>query len=222
MRESCQGARSPNGRFLKATHFFLIVKLYEDYTNLIAAFLIFSSCSRGASNLPSQRQRQELPAVMTVNSDPDEPAVPIDLSLTVQLVGRERRLVIAGQVKKNPGYPAAAFSEKDVRAEIVLPPGLQLSSGDRTWQGDLKGHEVGQWEAQVKPVQDGQWSVEAKAVGSAEGGRVDADTEQFYVLVQGDTMRLSLTPFRGVPPGPPPPGQSEKSKPPHRGGLSSN
>jgi hypothetical protein len=134
--------------------------------------------------------------MLTVKSSLSEPAVPIQLVLTVQLFAKKRLLKIEGRVGRHPAYPAAHFFDKQVKVQIKLPPGLQLQEGSLSWQGDLKGNEVGQVRATVRAVRDLEEAIEASVVGyAAVGGRVDADSVRFHVLAKGNVMRMSLNPF---------------------------
>jgi hypothetical protein len=142
----------------------------------------------------SRANPEEEPLV--VNSDPTDPAVPLDLSLTVRRFAEGGLLEITARVGKHSSFPAELFFDKGVKATIQLPEGLELQEGSLTWRGDLRGEEVGQFQAKVKAVRDLEATVDASARGrAAEGGRVDADQERFYVLVRGKTVRVSLNPF---------------------------
>lgn len=134
--------------------------------------------------------------VLIVNSDPTDPAVPLDLALVVRLFAKKRLLEITGRVGKHRAYPATLFFDKDVKVQIELPQGLQLQEGSLSWQGDLKGEEIGQFRATVKAVGDLEGVVEASAIGyAAVGGRVDGESVRFYVLARGKTVRIGLNPF---------------------------
>ncbi len=132
--------------------------------------------------------------VLFVNSDPTDPAVPLDLSLTVRLFAQERLLEITAKVGKHPAFPSGLFFDKDVKVQIQLPPGIELQKGKLSWQGDLRGDEIGEFQATVGAVRDLEGAIDARAIGHAEG-RIDVDEERFYVLVKGKTVKISLKPF---------------------------
>lgn len=134
--------------------------------------------------------------MLVVKSSLREPAVPLELVLTVRLFAKKRLLKIAGRIGKHPAYPAELFFDKHLKVQIKLPEGLQLQEGSLTWQGDLRGDEAGQVRATVKAVRDLEDAVEASAVGDAAvGGRVDAVSIRFHVLAKGNAMRISRDPF---------------------------
>jgi hypothetical protein len=141
----------------------------------------------------------DAPYVLVVNSDPTDPAVPLDLVLIVRLFAKERLLEITARVGKHPAYPAELFFDKDVKVQIQLPPGIELQKGKLSWQGDLRGDEIGEFQATVKAVRDLEAAVDAKASGHAEG-RIDIDDERFYVFAKGRTMKIGLNPFTKVLP----------------------
>lgn len=138
----------------------------------------------------------EAAQTLVVKSSLREPAVPIEIIVTARLFAKTRLLRIEARVGKHPAWPAAAFSDKDVKLQIKLPEELQLQEGSLSWHGDLKGDQVSQVTATVKAVRDLEKAVEVVAVGHAEeGGRVDADSVLFHVLAKGKLMRLSRNAF---------------------------
>jgi len=149
-------------------------------------------------------------AALIVNSDPTDPAVPLNLALAVRSSTREPLLEIIVQVGKHPAYPATLFFDKDVKVQLQLPPGLQLQNGNLSWRGDLKGEETGQFQVKVKAVQDMEGTVDASATGHGAGGRIDADTERFYVLVKDKTIKVSLAPLALFDPLKPGTGEQKK------------
>ena len=149
-------------------------------------------------------------AALIVNSDPTDPAVPLNLALAVRSSTREPLLEIIVQVGKHPAYPATLFFDKDVKVQLQLPPGLQLQNGNLSWRGDLKGEETGQFQVKVKAVQDMEGTVDASATGHGAGGRIDADTERFYVLVKDKTIKVSLVPLALFDPLKPGTGEQKK------------
>jgi hypothetical protein len=120
--------------------------------------------------------------------------------LTVLLLHSERLLEITVRIRKHPAFPTALFVIKNLKFEIQLPAGLQLREGGLTWEGDLQGEEIREFQIRVNAVRDMEGTVFASAIGNAPGGRVDADTEQFYVLVKGDMIRIRLEPFTSSQP----------------------
>jgi hypothetical protein len=176
---------------------------------LTAVLAILATALMVRQAVESRVSPEEGPLV--VNSDPTDPAVPLDLSLTVRLLAGEARLEIAARVGKHPSFPAELFFDKGVEARIHLPAGLELQEGSLTWRGDLRGEQAGQFQAKVRAVRDLEAAVDASARGrAADGGRIDADQERFYVLVKGRTVRLSLNPFTAS--DRPKPGSAEEPK----------
>ncbi len=162
----------------------------------------------GAAELLAEERGDGASQILIVDSGLVEPAVPLDLSLKVQVFAPERLLEITATIRKRPGYPADLFFDKDVRVRITLPPGFQLDGGSLTWSGDLKGEQVGEFIAKIRAVHDTEGVIEAAATGHAVGGRVDADTERFHVVVKSGRIHVSreppttfapLTPGSGVP-----------------------
>ena len=160
---------------------------------LLSSLILLLPAGRVGSNSIAAEE------VLVVNSDPTDPAVPLDLSLTVRLFPEERLLEITVRVGKHPAYPAEIFFNKNVKVEIKLPVGLELEEGSLNWKGDLQGEEIKEFQAKVKAVKDTEGAVVASAIGDAPGGQIDADTEQFYVLVKGNTIRMSLESFVSQP-----------------------
>lgn len=159
---------------------------------LISVGLLFS----GACAPTIEANADKATQVLVVNSDSTDPAVPLDLALVVRLFAKERLLEITAKVRKHPAFPSELFFDKDVKVHIELPSGLELQKGKLSWQGDLRGDEIGEFQATVKAVRDLEGAVLASATGQAVvGGRIDADTEEFYVLAKGKTVGVSLNPF---------------------------
>ncbi len=170
----------------------------EVFRLLFLWVLIFVALLFSPVGVPVDADTDKATQVLIVNSDPTDPAVPLDLALIVRLFAKERLLEITARVGKHPAFPAELFFDKDVKVQIQLPPGIELQKGKLSWQGDLRGDEIGEFQATVKAVRDLEGTVDAKAVGRAEG-RIDIDDEQFYVLTKGRTMKISLKPFTKVP-----------------------
>jgi hypothetical protein len=139
------------------------------------------------TNQPSQ--------VLTVESGPVEPAVPLKLSLQVAVFAEARTIEITATLGKRPGFPAHRFSLENVTARITLPPQLQLKAGNLLWSGDLKGDQVARFVATVGVLDDTEDVVKAAAIGHAAGGRVDADAVRFHVVVRGGEIRVGLEPL---------------------------
>jgi hypothetical protein len=178
---------APHGK-RALTPFFLLLAI-------ISGGLLLSIVCESAVEA-KESKRGEATDVLVVKSSLTEPAVPLNLDLTVRLFAKERLLEITGRVGKHPAYPATLFFDKDVKVQIKLPQGLQLHEGSLSWQGDLNGEEIGQFRATVEAVRDLEGAVDVSAIGyAAVGGRVDADSVRFYVLVKGQAMRISLNPF---------------------------
>jgi hypothetical protein len=152
-------------------------------------------CLSGTDEYSREGRSEEASDVLVVNSGLTDPAVPLDLSLTVRLFAKEQVLEITAKVQKHPAFPTQLFFDKDVKAEIRLPLGLQRQAGSLSWTGDLQGDAVGEFQATVTAVRDMEGTVEASAIGYALGGRVDADTERCYVRVRGQEMQVSRDPF---------------------------
>jgi len=134
------------------------------------------------------------PETLTVDSGMVEPAVPLNLALRVRVLAAERLIEITVVVGKRAGFPAARFADRDVTAQVVLPPGLELREGSLSWAGDLVGDQVVEFVAKVQATRDLDGVVEASATGYAVGGRVDADRERFHVVVSGGRPRVGLVP----------------------------
>jgi hypothetical protein len=169
----------------------------------LLVFLSLELLLTTACNSVGEPKLDEPTEVLVVNLDPTDPGVPLDLALTVRLFEKQRLLEITARVGKHLSYPAARFFDKDVKVQIQLPAGLQLEEGRLEWEGNLKGEEIGEFRAKVKAVHDMEVAVSASAIGHAAGGRIDADTEQFYVLVKGNSIRISLDPFTRYDPSKP-------------------
>jgi hypothetical protein len=133
--------------------------------------------------------------VLTVDSGPVEPAVPLKLSLRVKVCVPARTIEITATLGKRPGFPAHLFSDRNVTARITLPPGLQFQTGDLAWSGDLKGDQIARFVATVGVLDDTEGVVEAAAIGHAAGGRVDADAVRFHVVARGGHIRVGLEPL---------------------------
>jgi len=158
---------------------------------ITAGFLFSSVCMRTI-----QAHADEATQVLVVNSDSTDPAVPLDLALVVRLFAKERLLEITAKVAKHPAFPSELFFDKDVNVQIQLPSGLELQKGKLSWHGDLRGDEIGEFQATVKAVRDLEGRVVASATGQASiGGRIDADTEEFYVRAKGKAVSISINPF---------------------------
>jgi len=163
----------------------------------VVAVLVFSLVGLLLSTVgrsPIEANADGATQVLFVNSDPSEPAVPLDLALIVRLFAKERLLEITARVGKLSAFPSQLFFDKDVNVQIQLPPGLELQKGKLSWQGDLRGDEIGEFQVTVKAVRDLEGAVNARAVGHAEG-RIDVDEERFYVLAKGRTIKISRDPF---------------------------
>jgi hypothetical protein len=129
--------------------------------------------------------------VLRFEAPATEPAVPIKLSLIVRPLAATPAIEISVVIRKRDGYPADLFHDKDVKAQILLFPGLELEDGTLAWSGDLDGDEVARFVARAKAVQDTEGTIAATVIGHAAGGRIDADKVEFHVSVQGDQIRVA-------------------------------
>jgi hypothetical protein len=163
----------------------------------IISFLTFSLFLLGVAAAYGLAQDNDS-SILIVNSDPDDPAVPLDLSLSVRVLGSKRLLEVKAQVGKKPSYPSELFFDKDVKVHIELPAGLKLQEGSLTWQGDIKGNEVKEIKAGITALRDMEGAVIVSAYGRTSGGGMDADTEQFYIRTHKETMEVSLNPFTPI------------------------
>ena len=147
-------------------------------------------------------------APLSVTSGASAPATPLDLSLVVRPSGDARVIDITATVGKRAGFPAAQFSDRDVKARISLPSGLERVSGSLSWTGDLAGDQVARFSARVRAARDTDGFVEASVVATGQGGNIDADSKRFHVSARGGRLRVSLDApaNREGPPGPPRPG----------------
>ena len=140
----------------------------------------------------SRANPEEEPLV--VNSDPTDPAVPLDLSLTVRRFAEGGLLEITARVGKHL-LPAELFFDKGVKATIQLPEGLELQEGSLTWRGDLRGEEVGQFQAKVKAVRDLEATVDASARGRRRGRPCRRRSGAVLRARQRENGQVSLNPF---------------------------
>lgn len=143
-----------------------------------------------------------------VNSDATDLAVALDLLLVVRSFPQQRIVEIHVLVRKHPAYPTALFVERNVQVSLHVPAGIEVETGPIRWQEDLLQREdTAERRVAVRVADTVRGVVEATVVGHAEGGRVDADTELFYLYATRSTIQLSLD--APAPGGPPPPGTGQ-------------
>ena len=76
---------------------------------------------------------------------------------------------------------------KDLSAQVVLPEGFTLVSGDLSWQGDLEPGQAVQITSTIKATKTGNWSI---------GGSIKGAFDYLYVYVSETDATVSRTPFK--------------------------
>ena len=79
-------------------------------------------------------------------------------------------------------------------AQIKLPEGFELISGDLTWKGDLKKNSQKSFKATVKSVKTGNRVIEAVAESKLKDGESYSVVDHIYVVLGNVTASVSKTP----------------------------
>ena len=79
-------------------------------------------------------------------------------------------------------------------AQIKLPEGFELISGDLTWKGDLEKNSQKSFKATVKSVKTGNWAIEAIAESKLKDAESYKAADHVYVVLGNVTASVSKTP----------------------------
>jgi len=79
-------------------------------------------------------------------------------------------------------------------AQIKLPEGFELISGDLKWKGDLEKNSQKSFKATVKSVKTGNWAIEAIAETKLKDGESYSVVDYIYVVLGNVTASVSKTP----------------------------
>ena len=82
-------------------------------------------------------------------------------------------------------------------AQIKLPEGFELISGNLTWKGDLEKNSQKSFKATVKSVKTGNWAIEATAESKLKDGEPSESykaVDHVYVVLGNVTASVSKTP----------------------------
>jgi hypothetical protein len=85
----------------------------------------------------------------------------------------------------------------DTTAQIKLPEGFELISGNLTWKGDLEKNSQKSFKATVKSVKTGNWAIEAIAEAKSKEGEPSESykaVDHVYVVLENVTASVSKTP----------------------------
>jgi hypothetical protein len=89
----------------------------------------------------------------------------------------------------------SVFDAPNTSAQIILPDGFKLVSGELSWQGDIAPNGQESFKFTIKSVKTGNWTIEAKAgyLFGEDGwyGNID----DLYISVSEETALVSKTPF---------------------------
>ncbi|MFZ3077043.1 MAG: hypothetical protein WA139_01165 [Candidatus Aenigmatarchaeota archaeon] len=119
---------------------------------------------------------------------------PLDLVLAINQFSVDKTGEITAKIGKREGY-SNPVNWTDVKAEIILPEGLELLEGNLNWQGSIVWDEVKEFTIKVKAVKDGEWVVKANVKATITIDSWWADSEQLYLLVKDDKVLISDVPF---------------------------
>ena len=104
---------------------------------------------------------------------------------------------------------SATSDASDITAEILLPDGAALLTGEATWQGQLKAGHSQTLNAVIIFHSEGDWILEAKALSPQPNGDVWGDASYIYLHVAEDASHLGFEPDNNLPhtgkPDTPPP-----------------
>lgn len=119
---------------------------------------------------------------------------PVDLVLTINQFSDDKTSEITAKIGKREGY-SNPVNWNDVKAEIILPEGLELLEGNLNWQGSIVGDDVKEFTIKVKAVKDGEWIVKANANYTIDKDNYWVDSEQLYLLEKDGKVLIGDTPF---------------------------
>jgi hypothetical protein len=90
---------------------------------------------------------------------------------------------------------ASVFDAPNTTAQITLPDGFELVSGDLSWQGDIAPNGQESFNFSIRTVETGNWTIEADAGYFPDENSWYGDTDRLYVSVSEETAWVSKTPF---------------------------
>lgn len=124
-------------------------------------------------------QIQETPAASPLKMDISLSKAPA-LGETAEIIATIQYIV---EIKENMSVPKTV-------ANIILPEGFELTSGDPTWEGYVK-NEPQQFSILVKAVEVGDWTIQARARSPP------TDTGEGYIG-GGDNIYVSVLEDKGI------------------------
>jgi len=80
-------------------------------------------------------------------------------------------------------------------AQITLPDGFELVSGDLSWQGDIAPDGQESFNFSIRTVETGNWTIEADAGYFITEDSWYGSVDYIYISVSEETAWVSKTPF---------------------------
>jgi len=84
----------------------------------------------------------------------------------------------------------SSIDAPNTTAQITLPAGFMLASGNLSWHGDIVGNAQESFSVVIKSVEIGNWTIEASAGYPVPGGW-NGDEDRLYILVYNETPPAS-------------------------------
>lgn len=89
----------------------------------------------------------------------------------------------------------AVFDAPNTTAQITLPDGFELVSGDLSWQGDIAPNGQESFNFSIRTVETGNWTIEADAGYFITEDSWYGNVDYIYISVSEETAWVSKTPF---------------------------
>ena len=120
---------------------------------------------------------------------PPIPSIPIEVHLSIS------NAPALNETAEITCTITSVFAAPNTSAQIILPDGFKLVSGELSWQGDIAPNGQESFKFTIKSVKTGNWTIEAKAgyLFGEDGwyGNID----DLYISVSEETALVSGTPF---------------------------
>jgi hypothetical protein len=89
----------------------------------------------------------------------------------------------------------SVFDAPNTSAQIILPDGFELVSGELSWQGDIAPNGQESFKFTIKSVKTGNWTIKAKAGYLFGEDGWYGNLDYLYISVSEETALVSKTPF---------------------------
>jgi hypothetical protein len=124
--------------------------------------------------------------LVPVKSAPSDSSTPITVSLSLSKAPRlNEQAELTFVINANADAPATT-------AEIILPEGTTLISGDLEWSGALPAHGSHTMTAVIMFVTEGNKTIDGKALYPLEGGDVWGDAAHLYLHTTAESGQVGF------------------------------